>query len=400
MYLTILEGIELNNQESVVAFDDVALQLGNSGIARYWREIIGSSYFLQLLTENRIKPIFISRSNFRTGLLNAHKEFPHYSFRFPSLDRQIISKFCLEENVDLFVSSYYTFSNNSKNLQIVYDFIPEVFGFSRMNRGWMERELAIYAATGFFCISHNTKEDLIRFYPIHKSTPMELGYPGIDLELFSPPAGRPIRKTKKARRYFVCVGSRYGEGGYKNGDLLVKSLQSLERDEIDFDVIFIGGESLTIEELKLAKSGKVKISRVEASDEKMIQLVSEADALVYVSKYEGFGMPPLEALALGIPVICTANSSLPEAVGDMGIFVEENDFIGLAQLLTNYNFEEAKIGLQEKGHLWAQNFNWQKTIESFVESIKVNLKTPLTHSQVQRSKLLSDYTTLSTLLQN
>lgn len=390
----------MKDQDYVVAFDDVALQLGNSGIARYWREIIGSPYFHQSLLENRIKPIFISRSNFRTGLLNSHKEFPHYNFRFPSLDRELISIFCLKENVDLFVSSYYTFSNTSKNMQIIYDFIPEVFGFSRMNRGWMERELAIYAATGFFSISHNTKEDLLRFYPIHKSTPIGFGYPGIDLKLFSLPAGRQMSKTKKDKRYFVCVGSRYGEGGYKNGELLVKALQFLEKGEIDFDVIFIGGENLTIEEMKLVNSGKVKVLRIEASDEKMIHVISGADALVYVSKYEGFGMPPLEALALGIPVICTANSSLPEAVGEMGIFVEDNDFIGLAHLLINCNFEEARVELLEKGPLWVQNFGWQKTIESFVESIKHNLKTPLTHSQVERSNLLHDYTKLSTLLQN
>jgi glycosyltransferase involved in cell wall biosynthesis len=390
----------LNKPNYIVAFDDVALQLGNSGIARYWKEIIGSPFFHQALLENGITPIFISRTNFRTSLLNSHLDFPEYNFRFPSVDRELISRFCLKENVDLFVSSYYTFSNTSKNLQVIYDLIPEIYGFSRMNRGWMERELAIYGATGLFSISKNTKVDLLHFYPIHNSTHIGLGYPGIDLELFSASRSSTAQNRKKDKRYFVCVGSRYGESGYKNGDLLVKALRHIQIDKIDFEIIFIGGESLTSEELKLVASKKVKISKIDASDEHMVQVLLGADALVYLSKYEGFGMPPLEALALGVPVICTGNSSLPEAVGSLGIFVEENDFTGLAEILVNKNFVISQRELKEIGPVWAQNFNWQKTINSFVESIKYNLETPLTQSQLERSKHLQEYTKLSILLQN
>ena len=140
----------MSGKEYVVAFDDVALQLSNTGIARYWRELMTRLVENDVFKDHNIKPIFLSRSSFRTTLIDQHLEFPSFDFQFPAADRQLISAFCESEKVDLFVSSYYTFSVNKKNLVLFYDLIPEVFGFSRMNRGWMERELAIYASSSFF----------------------------------------------------------------------------------------------------------------------------------------------------------------------------------------------------------------------------------------------------------
>ena len=236
----------MSKKSFVVAFDDVSLQLGDTGIARYWRELATNLVDRGILEEHNIKPIFLSRSAFRTSNIGDHVEFPQFDFRFPAADRQVISAFCESESVDLFVSSYYTFSTVSRNLMLIYDLIPEVVGFKRMNRGWMERELAIYAASSYFTISQNSKRDLNKFYPHTSDLDIGVGYPGIDSRLFNSFDLATIKKRNKGKRYFVCIGSRYGEGGYKNGKLLVDAIQSIDISKIDFELYFIGGEPLNI----------------------------------------------------------------------------------------------------------------------------------------------------------
>ena len=67
------------------------------------------------------------------------------------------------------------------------------------------------------------------------------------------------------------------------------------------------------------------------SDEYLVKLYNAADLFVYPSLYEGFGLPPLEAMACGCPVITSNTSSLPEVVGDAGIMIDPNDIDGLTE---------------------------------------------------------------------
>ena len=66
----------MQQEEFVVAFDDVALQLGDTGIARYWRELMSRIIEFEILKAHNIKPIFLSRTSFRTELSEQHLEFP------------------------------------------------------------------------------------------------------------------------------------------------------------------------------------------------------------------------------------------------------------------------------------------------------------------------------------
>jgi glycosyltransferase involved in cell wall biosynthesis len=383
----------------VVAFDDISLQLGNTGIARYWKELLCALIRSDTLQQKGITPIFLSRSYFHTTLQANHLAFPKYDFRYPAADRELISAFCESQKVDLFVSSYFTFSNSCRNLLLVYDLIPEIFGFERLNRGWMERELSFHAASSYFAISQNTAKDLRKFYPHTQDLRIDIGYPGIDIKLFHKNVSNKVSSYLTEDRYFVCVGSRYGQNGYKNGELLVKALQSLTSAEIDFSLIFIGGEPLTDEESQLHNSGKVKIYQKRFSDVELVDILGNAEALIYPSKYEGFGMPPLEALALGTPTITTQNSSLPESVGELGIFVSDEDFKGLAALLTRTNFNFYRMKLREKGPTRAKNFSWDETALNFSTALDSALNSPLPRRVSQRIDLIKEYSRIVVNLQ-
>ncbi len=390
----------MKQREFTVAFDDVSLQLGDTGIARYWRGLVNTLVDLEILEKHNIEPIFLSRSSYRTKLNEKHLEFSKYDFRFPAADRKNISAFCKSEKVDLFVSSYYTFSTVSANLILVYDLIPEIFKFGRMNRGWMERELAINAASSYFAISKNTKKDLIQFYPHSRDLHIGVGYPGIDSTLFSPGSITADLEPTRTSRYFVCVGSRYGESGYKNGKLLVEAINLIPKDEIDFELYFIGGEHLTQDELKLQDDKNVKIHTGRLSDADLVSVLRGAEALVYPSRYEGFGMPPLEALALGTPVITTRTSSIPEAVGDLGLFVDTKNASQLAEILRKKDFKHVRNSLEISGPQRAQEFTWEKTAKEFGLTLAQSLTNQPTSEWEKRQLILDEYSKIAINLQH
>jgi glycosyltransferase involved in cell wall biosynthesis len=390
----------VDQKEFIVAFDDVALQLGDTGIARYWRELVNALVEFDILKEHSIKPIFLSRSAFRTNMYEEHLEFPSFDFRFAAADRQLISAFCKSEKVDLFVSSYYTFSTVSANLILVYDLIPEVFTFGRMNRGWMERELAINAASSFFTISNNTRKDLGEFYPHSNDLHIGVGHPGIDSKLFAARNPSVDLNLTQGKRYFVCVGSRYGEGGYKNGKLLVGAINLIPKEDIDFELYFIGGEPLTQEELKMQSGKGIRIHTGRFSDSEMVSVIRNAEALVYPSKYEGFGIPPLEALSLGTPVITTRCSSIPEAVGDLALFVETDDGNQLAELLLRKDFAEVRDSLIISGPQRAREFTWEKTAREFGSTLVHSLTTQQSPAWKKRQEILHEYSQIAINLQH
>jgi len=389
----------MDQKKYVVAFDDVALQLGDTGIARYWRELLESLIELEILNKLGVRPIFVSRSDYRTSLIQSHVEFSTYSFQNPAADRKLISALCDYEKVDLFVSSYYTFSTSSSNMILIYDLIPEVFGFNRMNRGWLERELAINASSSYFSISQNTKRDLHKFYPHTRDLLTGVGYPGINAALFAQDKVLLEKKNHSKTRYFVCLGSRYGEGGYKNGKLLVDAINLIDNSMIDFNLYFVGGESLTAEEIKLQKRKGLKIFTGRLSDEEMTSVLSNAEALIYPSKYEGFGMPPLEALALGTPVIVTKSSSILESVGNLAIFVEGNEPYKLAEILNNTDFDKVREDLKMDGPKRVASFSWERTAKEFGEVLIQTLTTPQSDSVSKRKSILSEYSEIAINLQ-
>ena len=99
------------------------------------------------------------------------------------------------------------------------------------------------------------------------------------------------------------------------------------------------------------------------SDEDLVRLYNGAAAFGFVSRYEGFGMPPLEAMACGTPVICTCNSSLPEVVGEAALYVEDPDNLAeiASRLETLLENPALAAELRQKGFAQAAKFPWQKT---------------------------------------
>jgi glycosyltransferase involved in cell wall biosynthesis len=100
------------------------------------------------------------------------------------------------------------------------------------------------------------------------------------------------------------------------------------------------------------------------TDDELLDLYARADVLVHPSRYEGFGLQIIEAMACGLPVVCGNGGSCPEVAGDAGIVVDCDDTAGFTRaILEVLEMPDRKKGMIEKGKLWAQNFTWEKTAQ-------------------------------------
>lgn len=200
----------------------------------------------------------------------------------------------------------------------VYDMIHELFpqNFSSTDMTSRDKRRSVEAANLVICISHSTAEDLIRIFsvPRDKVRVVHLGFS----DVFS--RASASRSAAKSRPYLLYVGNR---GGYKNFAGFLRAYASSSRLQSAFDMVLFGGSDFTAEERRLISDVGVRgdsVRRVTGSDVDLAQAYAGAHLFVYPSKYEGFGIPPLEAMAAGCPVACSNSSSIPEVVGDAADF--------------------------------------------------------------------------------
>ncbi len=211
--------------------------------------------------------------------------------------------------------------------------------------------------------SEATRQDLIDLY---RTPPDKINvlYSGVDARF------HPIQDETTLQ----AVRSRYGIGDVpyvlsvgtvqprKNYGRLVEALHRLDRG--DLRLVIVGGKGWLDDPLyrKVADLGLEKRVLLPGfvPDEDLPAIYSAARAFAFPSIYEGFGIPPLEAMACGVPVVTSNTSSLPEVVGDAGLMVEPLDVDALAGALERVlDDEDLRRALIERGHLRAQTFTWE-----------------------------------------
>ena len=208
-------------------------------------------------------------------------------------------------------------------------------------------------------ISEFSKKEISDLLNIDRSK-IHVTYPGVD-PIFAP--GKK-RIHGLPNRYILHLGNLEPR---KNLPLLLDAYQSLPGSFQDkYPLVIAGAKGWCTDEIEkklrlLRKNGKVTLMGY-VPQRSLPDLYRGASLFVYPSFYEGFGLPPLEAMACGVPVIVSNTTSLPEVVGDAGIYVDPNDTeqisVSIDLVLSDPQLHRA---LSEKGIERAKLFSWEKT---------------------------------------
>ncbi|MEM1172101.1 MAG: methyltransferase domain-containing protein, partial [Cyanobacteria bacterium P01_H01_bin.35] len=359
-YKKVIERKQKNQQQLdlKVLIDGVFFQLNNTGIARVWKSLLEVwskySFGQNILVLDRAKT-----APKIPGI--KYRVVPEYNYGKIDVDREMLQTICDEENVDLFISTYYTTPILTPSIFMAYDMIPEVLAKNLDHPSWQEKHRSIKQAISYISISENTGRDLVKYFPQIPTNSVKVAHCGIEAK-FSRANPQEVanfqQKYQINRPYFLIVGERIGWLGYKNTILFFQAFAKLE-NSLEFEIVCIGGNRKLEPELSKYVSGS-KIHLLQLSDQELTEAYSGAIALVYPSKYEGFGLPILEAMACGCPVITCKNASIPEVAGIAALYIDDNDINGLANALDEVQKSEVRQQLISAGLAQAQKFSWSQ----------------------------------------
>jgi len=338
-----------------ILIDGVFFQLNNTGIARVWRTVSPL-----LAAQKRFELFMLDRGT--APVIEGVERIPfqrYLNLQCPA-DSVAIQSVCDEYRIDAFTSTYYTTPLRTPMLLMVYDMIPEVMGYDLSPRPWMEKAIAISFAQRYLCISHCTRRDLLAIYPEIPVSQTSVAHCGIDIDTFFPRDKSAVDEFLQARGigrpYFLFVGSRgHQKGNYKNSWLFFEAVRHMPAG---FDIVCVGGEKKIEPTILSMLPAGVNCHRMRLSDDELALAYGGAMALVYPSLYEGFGMPVIEAMAAGCPVITTQNGSLAEAAGGAALSISGTSVKEMYTALLDIQSPQKQKAMRDAGLAHAQQFRW------------------------------------------
>lgn len=330
-----------------ILFDNIVYNLQKTGgISTYWREL--------------------------TAKISLHSNFKVHHIAGNRLARYLP----VFTTGDILHSSYHrvTFNSKTKNVVTIHDFIYELDLIKTLGSyvNKLQKKIAIYAADAIICVSENTKKDLLTFYPnlSHSSNIHVIGHGSIysiDKPANINVSQRLISINEFTRnRYVLFCGNRMS---YKNFSSALIGFAKSALPRMGYFMICTGSKFSEVEEKSIDSLGlqhKVLVLEL-ASYEELNYLYQNAFALVYPSSYEGFGLPPLEAMSCGCPVIASNTSSIPEVVDNSGILINPQDTSSISTSLESLLDKEVRSKYINRGIARAKLFNWDRVAQQHIQ---------------------------------
>jgi glycosyltransferase involved in cell wall biosynthesis len=232
---------------------------------------------------------------------------------------------------------------------------------------------AVHRADWVLADSENTRRDVIELLGV-PAEKVSVIYPGVEPR-FRPGYDRQTLDRVRAKyglpsRFILSVGTVQPRKNYAR---LIEAFARLE--EPDLRLVIVGGLGWLYEDIFAAIRSMGLEDRVTVTgyveDVDLPAVYNLAEVFALPSLYEGFGIPPLEAMACGLPVIVADNSSLPEVVGDAGVLVNAYDTASLAEGLTRLLGDPAlRQRLSQRGRARAQTFTWRQAAQSLLTTYR------------------------------
>lgn len=275
---------------------------------------------------------------------------------------------------DVIHETYYSRSTvatgSCKIVLTIHDMIHEKFSNllnTREAEVAQRKKISIKRADHLICVSNNTKLDLLELMNIDPAK-VTVVHHGCSLTVPQPSAQSPL-----AFPYLLYVGAR---GYYKNFQTLLRAYAEHRSLHQQFKLVCFGSNGFSwAEQQEMRRLGvSSRVLHLCGEDQLLADLYSHAAAFVYPSLYEGFGIPPIEAMRLGCPVVCSNAGSIPEVVGDAGQYFDPTSSESLAAaillVVTNQSLSEQLVAA---GQQRSQLFSWDKcAAETYAVYQKLN----------------------------
>ncbi len=289
--------------------------------------------------------------------------FPGKHHILPFVNRLVGQPFLKRRHPDIFHETYYCASHqltDAPRILTVYDMIHERFPdrFEGVDRHLPAlKAKAVTRADHVIAISESTRNDLMQYLdvPAAKISVIPLGSSFDQIEGNS-------ESVRRERPYLLYVGLR---GGVKNFQAFINAYSRSKILTAEFEVLCVGGGDFTAEEQQsfIQFGLRDRIRHLQADDGVLAALYKHAAVFVYPSLYEGFGMPLLEAMHFGCPVVCSNAGSMPEIARDAALYFDPTDKEHMQEVMeTVVQSQETTKALRARGYEREKMFSWDKCV--------------------------------------
>jgi glycosyltransferase involved in cell wall biosynthesis len=342
------------------------------GISRYYVEIVSNISYNQDITIDlpivSSENFYLKESLFFTKEIKSKKIIIDFLKKFGiSLRKKVKKKNqsnCIQalkkQEFDIFIPTYYNpyfleFIKQKPFVLTVYDMIHELFPqYFTDDSSFVENKLLLMEkATKIIAVSQNTKKDIIKIYPHIDATKIEVIYHGNSIVVNDIFVNLP-------KKYILFVGVRRH---YKNFKFLINSIKDLLDNDSDLYVVCAGGGKFEEDEIAFVNDLGLQnqIIQMPFEENELGQFYKNARCFVFPSDYEGFGIPVVESMACGCPIVLTNNSSFPEVAGDAGLYFELNNASDLRNRISSIlDNEDLRNEYIKKGLERAKIFDWKE----------------------------------------
>ncbi|MFW1691354.1 glycosyltransferase family 4 protein [Acinetobacter ursingii] len=301
-----------------------------------------SVLFKEILLRSDSSKFYYFNYNSHSNLVNSPNLF---KLKARYLERYRDFFYPVDES-DIFHSTYYRLPKKKCNvITTVHDFTYEKFikGLPRTVHSWQKKR-AILNSDHIICVSRNTANDLMEFCNVDEHK-ISVVYNGVSPDYYCLDS---IQKENQV----LFVG---GRDGYKNFRYAVQAVAKCKNLSLG-----IVGSPLNVDEIEFLDN--LLPNRYHGygylTNEMLNIEYNKSFALLYPSSYEGFGIPPLEAMKAGCPVIAINVSSIPEVVGDAGILLDSIQVDEIIEALQQV--DNMRSDLTARGFIQAAKFSWDK----------------------------------------
>jgi glycosyltransferase involved in cell wall biosynthesis len=340
---------------SIVIDGSGFVEQGRAGVSRVWdsilREWSGGSFGRRIVVLDR------------GGYAPRHpgidyRLFPRIDMTNLKSDEKLLERICEEEKAELFISTYHTSVTTVPSIMPIYNMTSERQGLDPNQPELMAKHLAIQRASAFWCVSESVRKELLELFPSVKPEQAVVTLCGVDRRVFRAASWDEVvavcQRYDLDRPYFMLVGGKYGA---KNAEMFFEAINKLPTQH-GFKVLVTGVHPVS--ELAEAQTGS-QVVYANLTDDELVAAYSGALALVCPSKHEGFGLPLVEAMACGCPVISTPWGGLSEVGGGAAMYA--TDANSLANIMAELQRPGARQMLVDAGFEHVGKFRWSSMAE-------------------------------------